>query len=303
MKALKKWIIASIILIASGLVIFLIALIMNTFNFGNFSASKFQKNIYEINDNFNNISINVDTSFVTLVKSKDGKCKVECHEEENKKHIVEVVNGILTINIDDKRSWINHIGINFNSTPKVIIYLPNDTYTTLNIVGTTGPIHIPIGLNFETALIKSTTAVIYCEATVTNNIICETTTGRIKLYSTEAKTINLKTITGHIEVNNTSCDNITVEGTTGNIKLNRVIVSEKMKLNATAGAVILDFIDASEISIKTTTGRVSGKLYSDKIFVINTSTGNVNVPNSTTGGKCEITTTTGNISIQIPYEK
>ena len=37
----------------------------------------------------------------------------------------------------------------------------------------------------------------------------------------------------------------------------------------------------------------------DKVFITDTSTGNISVPKTITGGKCEITTSTGDIRISI----
>ena len=53
------------------------------------------------------------------------------------------------------------------------------------------------------------------------------------------------------------------------------------------------------IMVKTSTGNVKGTLLSDKIFVTDTSTGRVSVPKTTSGGKCEITTSTGDIEIEL----
>jgi hypothetical protein len=40
-------------------------------------------------------------------------------------------------------------------------------------------------------------------------------------------------------------------------------------------------------------------LLSDKVFVTKATTGDISVPNTTTGGKCEIKVTTGDIKIEI----
>ena len=57
--------------------------------------------------------------------------------------------------------------------------------------------------------------------------------------------------------------------------------------------------DAETICVNTDTGSVTGTLLTDKVFIIETDTGSVNVPKSITGGRCEITTDTGNIRITI----
>ena len=51
--------------------------------------------------------------------------------------------------------------------------------------------------------------------------------------------------------------------------------------------------------VNTSTGDVNGTLLSEKIFITDTSTGRVSVPKTTSGGKCEITTSTGDINIGI----
>lgn len=57
--------------------------------------------------------------------------------------------------------------------------------------------------------------------------------------------------------------------------------------------------DAETICVNTDTGSVTGTLLTDKVFIIETDTGSVDVPKSITGGRCEITTDTGNIRITI----
>jgi hypothetical protein len=44
---------------------------------------------------------------------------------------------------------------------------------------------------------------------------------------------------------------------------------------------------------------VCGTLLSSKVFIIKTDTGDVDVPKSTVGGRCEITTSTGDVEISI----
>ena len=62
---------------------------------------------------------------------------------------------------------------------------------------------------------------------------------------------------------------------------------------------LLDVCVLAEIYIETDTGSVSGTLLSDKVFLAETDTGRVSVPKTTHGGRCEITTDTGNIRIEV----
>ena len=78
-----------------------------------------------------------------------------------------------------------------------------------------------------------------------------------------------------------------------------LLVDEKMNIERSTGDVKFDKCDASEIEVKTDTGNVKGTLRSDKIFITRSDTGKINVPETLTGGKCKITTDTGDIKISI----
>ena len=81
--------------------------------------------------------------------------------------------------------------------------------------------------------------------------------------------------------------------------MKNVIATERFSIERDTGDVILEGCDAAEIFIETDTGDVRGTLLSEKVFITETDTGRVSVPSSITGGRCEITTDTGNIKINI----
>ena len=95
------------------------------------------------------------------------------------------------------------------------------------------------------------------------------------------------------------CKNVVSNGNTGAISLKNVIAAEKFSIERSTGDVKFDGCDAAEIFVKTDTGDVTGSLLSNKIFVVEADTGSVDVPKTATGGKCEITTDTGDINISI----
>ena len=85
----------------------------------------------------------------------------------------------------------------------------------------------------------------------------------------------------------------------GNINLNNVIASGTYILERTTGNVKFEACDAKDLYIKTSTGRVSGSLKSEKEFIAQSDTGRVDVPKTITGGRCEVTTDTGSIELTI----
>ena len=60
-------------------------------------------------------------------------------------------------------------------------------------------------------------------------------------------------------------------------------------------------MDAANITVKTDTGSIKGTILTEKIIFAKADTGSVKVPESVTGGKCNLTTDTG--SIKISYSK
>jgi len=81
--------------------------------------------------------------------------------------------------------------------------------------------------------------------------------------------------------------------------LKNVNAAEKFSIERSTGDVKFDGCDAAEVFVKTDTGDVTGTLLSEKVFIVETDTGKVDVPKTVNGGRCEITTDTGDINISI----
>ena len=81
--------------------------------------------------------------------------------------------------------------------------------------------------------------------------------------------------------------------------MKNVVASEGFIIERGTGDVSFDSCDAAEIFVETSTGDVKGNLLSDKVFIAKSDTGKVNVPKTVLGGRCEIKTDTGNITLSI----
>ncbi|MBR6498752.1 MAG: DUF4097 family beta strand repeat protein, partial [Clostridia bacterium] len=81
--------------------------------------------------------------------------------------------------------------------------------------------------------------------------------------------------------------------------LKDVIASGAMNIQRSTGDVTFEKCDAAELTIKTDTGDVTGSLLSEKVFIAKSDTGSVKVPETTSGGKCKVTTDTGKIKLVI----
>ena len=152
----------------------------------------------------------------------------------------------------------------------------------------------------KTVKIKTTTGSIRVENISVGALDLAVSTGKIVVSdATVEGDVKIKVSTGKTQMTDIKCKNLVSDGNTGEISLKSVIATEGFSIERSTGDVRFDGCDAAEISVKTNTGDVKGSLLTDKIFIVETNTGSVDVPRTVSGGKCEITTSTGDIGISI----
>ena len=318
MNTRKKWIIAAVILLGAGIITCGIVFAAAGFDLTKLSNANYQTSTYEISEPFRSISILADTDDIVLAPSEDGKCTVVCLEEENRPYEVLVKDDTLTINSYDSKNWLDYSFFAFQS-PCVTVYLPADEYEVLFIGTSTGSVDLPEELLFKDVLVNLSTGSADCRSSAKNNMEITASTGDIKVEGSSAEQMKLSVSTGTIRVNSVSCEgtidaNVTTggailenvtcgsvqsTGSTGDLYMKDTTASGEFRLERSTGDIRFENSDAGTITAKTSTGDVTGTLCSDKVFIINTSTGSVKVPASTQGGKCEISTGTGDIHIEI----
>ena len=262
-------------------------------------TSKYEDNTYKIYEDFKNITIDVDTEDIIFLPSQDNNmCKVVFYEKSSKKHTSIVENENLVIKYENEEKWYQNL-FNFGKS-KITVYLPKNEYDNIAIKCSTGDIQIENEFEFKSINIDLTTGDISLDKIVASEINLSITTGDIELDNINCSgNITLDSTTGEAELNNVNCKNLKSISTTGEITLDSVIATEKIHIERSTGDVEFDRMDAGEIFIETSTGDVEGSLLSDKIFIVDTSTGKKRVPETTSGGKCKITTSTGDIFINI----
>ncbi len=296
-KAAIIWIVIAIVLTVAGAAIAVSAIASVNWDFSKLSTETVETNVYTPEGDFDRILIDADTTDVVFAKSDDGKCRVECREYKNTANSVTVEDGTLKIKYSDERKWYEHIGLWFDSE-KVTVFLPKDSYDALTVKMTTGNVKIPGDFRFACADIKLTTGNVRFSSCTDNELTIRTSTGDIVCENASVGDLFITVTTGNVKLSDVKCVNFTSEGDTGDIRLDNVIVEKKLSINRSTGNVRIYGSDAEEIFVRTSTGNVSGKLLTDKIYEADTSTGDVRVPNTHTGGRCEIRTSTGNIRFE-----
>ena len=317
-KSAIVWLIVAASLVLIGCVILVGVMTNLEWDFMKLSTNKYETNDHEINEEFLSVLIDTNTADIKLLPSEDSKCRVECYEQKNLTHSVSVNDGELLIKVEDTRAWYEHIGINFGE-PKITVYLPKTEYSSLTVKGSTGDVDIPNNFKFGRIDISVSTGDVTSYASADEDIKIKTTTGKIFVEDVSADRLDLSVSTGTVTVSETSvegdisvevstgktkltnvtCKDLFSDGDTGDIDMVNLIAEGTLSVERSTGDVKFDGCDASEIFVETDTGDVKGSFLSEKLFITETDTGRVEVPHSVEGGRCEISTDTGDIKISI----
>ena len=319
--AKKKALRFAIICVAAGLLISFVALASLDFNFFEMGTMEPVTSIYMPKDTFTNIMVRAAGSDVRLLPSEDGACKVLCNETDKITHTVEVESGTLTIRSIDNRKWYEHIGLIWNSwSPiEVIIYLPDHVYEDLYIRTASGNVEVPNDLSFVQAEVDGTSGDICFTANVERKLLLKAVSGDIQVGGTNPETLTVestsgeitvdsvrvntmfscKTISGRQKLSNMTCQNATVYSTSGSVIASNLIASENIHMEAVSGSLQLARCDAEALWLKTVSGSVAGTLCTEKAFVTHTTSGSIRVPDTVTGGTCEVRTVSGSIDLDV----
>lgn len=317
---MKKSIIIAIILMIAGGITVLFGFISAGFSLKGFSNEKFEEIDHKVDGDFSGISIATHIYDVHLLPSDNGECHIVGKENNIQKIEYKIDGGILTVKTVDHRKWYDYLSFNlFTPACELKIYLPENAYTSLTTATNTGDIKISADLSFTRASLATDTGDIDFRAQVEESLDLATSTGNVLLENVKSSgEFTLKCDTGDIELHGVEANSILSKGTTGDIMLKNVyvqsslnimrdtgdveltsVVAGAIKIETDTGDVELNSSDAQDIHIETDTGDVEGTLLTEKIFVTNSSTGRIRVPQTTAGGTCKITTSTGDIHITI----
>lgn len=314
----KIWLAVAAALVLVGGLLFAGTMAMGGWDFNRMSTGKYQTNEHTIQGIYQNISIVTETADIAIVPSGNRNTTVVCYEQESVTHSVTVRDDTLVIEAVDERKWYEYVGIHFD-TPQITVYIPEGEWGALSVETATGNITVPEQLVFERIHISGATGSVTNRACASEDIKVNITTGSIAVDGISAGSMDLTVTTGGITVSDVTCDgdisvhvstgkavltdiscgNLTSTGSTGSISLKNVIGAGTFSITRSTGDVRFDGSDAGEIFVETDTGDVEGSLLTDKVFFATTDTGSVHVPKTVTGGRCEISTDTGDITITI----
>jgi hypothetical protein len=274
---MKKAAVLAAILLIAGLALVCGALASVGFEYRKLGTVELETNTYEIDETFRSIQIKENAADIVLAASADGTCRVVCRESKKTPHTVTAENG--TLQISSARGWTDVFDLCFEERT-VTVYLPENVYEKLSIETSTGDVTI--------------------EALSAGTIECTVSTGHIRMRNVACTgDVTIGITTGKTDLEGLTCRDLQSGGSTGDVVLRDVLANGRISIERSTGDVTFRNSDAAEIRVETSTGDVTGTLRTEKVFTTKSSTGDIRVPDSVSGGKCEITTVTGDIEIRI----
>ena len=338
-SGMKAAILVAVILVIVGIVIAAGSLALTGFKFDKLSTKEYKTTVLKPTGSFDKIDVTLTTAELTFVPASDGVCTVTCHDDEKIKYTAEVKGGVLTVSREDARKGLDILDPSINLEKNTVtVALPGKNYAALTVKTDTGDVTIPEDFSFGSLTVSGDTADVSCAAPVSGALAVKLSTGDVTLTDLSAGELDLTVSTGDIrltsvdcaggasvtvstgrtELTDVRCASLRSAGSTGKMKLTHLTVVGEAELrrstgdisfvSCTAGTlrvttdtgdVKFEDSDAGTIWVKTDTGDVTGFLRKPMVIFAETNTGKVDVPKLTEGGRCEITTDTGNIKLSV----
>ena len=324
MNRTTKWIYTALVLILIGAGLMISVGSMNGWDparFGNAVHLTAQR--FPIEEDFTAIDLRGCGGDVTLLPADDGVCRVVTgvSEDSGIETKVEVRDGVLYVTREDTRPWYARIAFNFwTGEDDVTVFLPGERTEALDLRGASSQVVVGSGLAFGRASVETTSGDIRFQAAASESLRLKTNSGAILLEYSECGDAALESTSGGIRVRYLRCGAfasrstsgsqhledlsaagaITAVGTSGEKLLRRVSAGGALSLESTSGKIVLDLIDAANVSITSTSGEVRGTVARRMDFRGSANSGDVRLPESDPGGGAfTVRTTSGDIRIDV----
>lgn len=308
-------------LVGLGLILVLSGMASIGFDPNNLRSSDYHTEYYEIPTPtpIRRVSIDGGSSDVHIYPSDYDTYRVVYTENDHVPlEVFTTGSDTLSIRRDSGFTWHIQFGIYLGETG-ISVYLPKQQYESLSVRTSGGNITVSEDLEFASATVQSASGDLDISGFSLGKLAVDTQSGNIHIANAAPEALQVHSASGEIALENIAVstslqvhsvsgnvafDDVTgetmaVSTTSGDISFAQTLGKGKIRLDSTSGNVTLTGCDAEELSILTASGDVFGTLLSGKVFQIGTVSGVVNVPYSGTGGKCDITTTSGDIHIAI----
>ena len=278
MKKTAIAILIAVLVVAIGAGVCFAGLSAVQFDFTKLDRTEYATNTYSMGP-VQVLDIQCDTADVELVAEGENDCKVVCFENDREKYTVDAVDGTLVIRPETSGARWRLFGFAFKS-PKITVYLPAGEYERLKAEIHTGDITADRALAFDAVEVKLST-------------------GDLAMSGVQARRFSAHGSTGDIRLRDMTPETVDVSVSTGKIELVNVVCSGDLRVKSTTGDIRLTDVDGANVYLSASTGDITGTIRTDKVFTAHASTGKVSVPATTSGGRCEAETSTGDIRLSV----
>ena len=265
---------------------------MRMFSKGN---AKAEVNTYEFEDKIDSVVIETTSFDVRIKKAAGNKTVVILREADLLRHDVECKDGVLRIAKRKTEGAVNAVNIPL----EIEVQLPKDKYPHIDINTGSGDIAVDADFTFDDAVYVASSGDVFSEVDVTGTLRSETGSGDQHISNVYGRSVEASSSSGDVTVSAVYGTDVSVKTSSGKAELRDVVIKGKLNVNTSSGDVILSRCDAAAITVRTTSGDVTGELLSGKEFSASTGSGSVRIPESTSGGICEIKTGSGDIRITV----
>ena len=169
-KAGRVILITAAVLLLIGLLLLIAALASNHWDFSAVVGGEYRSRTVRLEEAIRDISIRCGTEDVRFVQSEDGVCSVEFYERENEPHSAAVLDGTLTVTVEDQREWYQRITLLSFERPSITVHLPRSKYAALHIENSTGAVEIPGEFRFDSIELSTDTGSLRCGASALEQI-------------------------------------------------------------------------------------------------------------------------------------
>ena len=307
-----------ILLLLIGVFVFLIGSVALDFDYSNLDVHEYATQNYFFEEDFSSVMIADQASSIHIKAADDGFTHIELLEDAALPHSVTITDGALLIQQPKEQKW-NLLNFHFKKT-FVNVYLPREKYDVLNVETATGDVTLTENIRFNSLDIDASTGDITLKNQVADDIRLSLSTGDILLENVDARhislrlstgktrfadvtaegAVNVKSSTGKVFFGSVHCSELDIKTSTGDVSLSDTVASGHLSVECSTGSIHLKGVDAASLRLSARTGDIKGSILTPKRYEAHTDTGDVDVPSSSPDGElCRITTTTGDISIDV----
>ncbi len=180
------------------------------------------------------------------------------------------------------------------------IYIGENSVGSLSVNGTSGSIEVMSVVAAGDVQVTGSSGGIGVSKVECANISVANSSGVLRLSEIVATgDVNVEGTSGGVHLVDVECANLTGSNSSGKINCADVIATGDINLENSSGGIAMEACDATNLKLEATSGSIRGTLLTEKIFQANATSGSVDVPETTSGGVCEVTTTSGSINFSL----